>query len=386
VSAFLTFENEEGLNRCINYNETVQDDPDFEQFRTFLGEPVEIQEASEPTDIIWENRHFSAIERFKRTTIVIGIVFLLLCASFGVIFKCSQAATKPLLKYPSLNCTEVVESQGHYLEERAFAEWDHNFEEDGDEVDDTVYTGILKCFCDTRGPGFSKTSEYSGKRSTGKVEAWPICETYLSDTMKARVLGMIMSFIIVATNFVLRMIMISLIKWIGEDTHSQQLKSITNGIFIVQFLNTGILLLLVQANLSEYDVPFVSSALDGPFTDFLPLWYVGVGYKIVQTMIVNAIFPFIEFGIAYTKLWVFRRMDDGFAKDSYKTKKTNMQTYIDIYSGPEYLIHFKYSGILNVTFVTMMYGIGQPVLFPIALVSYFILYSIERVLIAYFYQ
>lgn len=130
----------------------------------------------------------------------------------------------------------------------------------------------------------------------------------------------------------------------------------------------------------------MSSALDGPFTDFLPLWYVGVGYKIVQTMIVNAIFPFIEFGIAYTKLWVFRRMDDGFAKDSYKTKKTNMQTYIDIYSGPEYLIHFKYSGILNVTFVTMMYGIGQPVLFPIALVSYFILYSIERVLIAYFYQ
>lgn len=56
---------------------------------------------------------------------------------------------------------------------------------------------------------------------------------------------MAMSFIIVGTNFVLRMIMMSLIKWIGEDTHSQQLKSITNGIFIVQFLNTGILLLLV---------------------------------------------------------------------------------------------------------------------------------------------
>jgi len=76
-------------------------------------------------------------------------------------------------------------------------------------------------------------------------------------------------------------------------------------------------------------------------------------------MIVNAIFPFIEFGIAYSKLWAFRKLDQGFSsKDSYKTKKTNMQTYIDIYSGPEYLIHFKYSGMLNVTFVTMMYGIG----------------------------
>ena len=104
-------------------------------------------------------------------------------------------------------------------------------------------------------------------------------------------------------------------------------------------------------------------------------------------MIVNAIFPFIEFGIASTKLYVFRKLDHGlWSKDSYKTKKTNMQTYIDIYSGPEYLIHFKYSGMLNVTFVTMMYGIGQPILYFIAFLSYFILYSIERILIAYFYQ
>jgi hypothetical protein len=76
-------------------------------------------------------------------------------------------------------------------------------------------------------------------------------------------------------------------------------------------------------------------------------------------MIINAIFPFIEFGIAFTKLTVFRILDRGWRnKDTYQTKKTNMQTYIDIYSGPEYLIHFKYSGILNVTFVTLMYGIG----------------------------
>ena len=104
-------------------------------------------------------------------------------------------------------------------------------------------------------------------------------------------------------------------------------------------------------------------------------------------MIINAIFPFVEFGVAYSKLTAFRILDRGFfSRDSYKTTKTNMQTYIDIYSGPEYLIHFKYSGIMNVTFVTMMYGIGQPILFPIAIFSYLILFTVERVLIAYFYQ
>jgi hypothetical protein len=110
VSAFLTFENEEGLNRCLNYNEAVQDDEEFADFRTLLGEELVIEEASEPTDIIWENRHFTGFDRFKRTLIVVGIVFLLLVGSFVVIFTCSQAATKPLLKYPSINCEEIIES------------------------------------------------------------------------------------------------------------------------------------------------------------------------------------------------------------------------------------------------------------------------------------
>lgn len=53
----------------------------------------------------------------------------------------------------------------------------------------------------------------------------------MSDNLKAKVLGGVMSFSIVAINTILRLVMITLIKWIGEDTHSQQLKSITNGVF-----------------------------------------------------------------------------------------------------------------------------------------------------------
>jgi hypothetical protein len=164
------------------------------------------------------------------------------------------------------------------------------------------------------------------------------------------------------------------------------LKSITNGVFVAQFLNTGFLMLLVQANLQEVDFPLADSVFNGPFYDYLPLWYTAVGYKLTQTMIINSIFPVIEFGIAYSKLWVFRKMDRSWGSDTYKTKKTNMQTYVDIYSGPEYMIHFKYSGIMNVTFVTMMYGLGVPILFPIAAFTYFMLYSIERLTTSYFYQ
>ena len=133
VSAFLTFENEEGLNRCLNYNETVMDDNSYAEYRTLLGEPVLIEEASEPTDIIWENRRFTAWDRFIRTCLVILVVGVILSLSFVVIFRCSQEASKPLLKYPSLNCTDIEVSQGKYFKDRAFAEWDRNFDEDGED-------------------------------------------------------------------------------------------------------------------------------------------------------------------------------------------------------------------------------------------------------------
>lgn len=41
---------------------------------------------------------------------------------------------------------------------------------------------------------------------------------------------------------------------------------------------------------------------------------------------------------------------------------------------------------MNIVFVTLMYGVGLPLLFPIALLSFFILYCNERILLAYWYK
>lgn len=86
VTAFLTFENEEGLNRALNYHETVTVDNAYSDIRTLLGEPLRIKDAAEPTDIIWENRRFTTFERTKRSLIVIAVIILLLFCSFVIIF------------------------------------------------------------------------------------------------------------------------------------------------------------------------------------------------------------------------------------------------------------------------------------------------------------
>ncbi|CDW71360.1 UNKNOWN [Stylonychia lemnae] len=391
VTAFLTFENEEGINRCIAYKQTVTAN-EFIDIRTLLGQELNFKYASEPTDIIWENRHFTRWDRIKRTFIVVSCVLLLLSISFIIIFACSKIANKAILKYPAVDCDDVAKIQGNSFAANAFAEWDRNFDKEDKEKEEPIYMSTVKCFCEFQQKNdkfFTKYSLVDGVRledETNSQVQKPICYTYMQDKLLSYILGGIMSLAIVVINFVLRIVLINLIKWIGEDTYSQQLKSITNGIFIAQFLNTGFLMLLVQANLDEVRFPLGHSVFNGPFYDFLPLWYTAVGYKITQTMIINSVFPIIEFGIDYLFLQFQRIFDRSCGKDTYKTKMTNMQQYIDIYSGPEYLIHFKYSGILNVTFVTMMYGLGMPILFPIAAWTYFVLYSLERVLAAYFYQ
>ena len=72
----------------------------------------------------------------------------------------------------------------------------------------------------------------------------------------------------------------------------------------------------------------------------------------------------------------------------FATNKKQIYELIELYSGPDYVgcKHVKYSQLLNVTYVTMMYGLGLPALFPIALLSYFIFWLTERYQVAYCFQ
>jgi len=59
---------------------------------------------------------------------------------------------------------------------------------------------------------------------------------------------------------------------------------------------------------------------------------------------------------------------------------------VNLYSGPDYLMHFKYSGMLNVTFVTFMYGLAIPLLFPIAFTYFVVLYIVEKLCLTYYFK
>lgn len=110
-------------------------------------------------------------------------------------------------------------------------------------------------------------------------------------------------------------------------------------------------------------------------------------------MLYNVFWPIIEFIMWYMMRFIYRLMDNPCfylccCNKTYKfdTKTKSIPQYLEIYSGPAYLIHYKYSSLINIVFITFMFGAGLPILFPIAYASFFVFYVVERLLVAYSYR
>lgn len=204
-----------------------------------------------------------------------------------------------------------------------------------------------------------------------------ICAGYIKTSRNIMFWTKGVSYGIIFINFILREFCIKLINQIGFRTETERIYEVTKLTFIVQFLNTAILPLLANA-----------SFLGGQFSDFNTDWFRTTGNLIVSTMIFNAWYPLLEFVVYYLMRLLSRLLDSGFTLNKYNTKCRSVNEYVDIYSGPKFsdYIHFRYAAILNITFITMFYGFGLPLLFPIACVSFLVIYLTEMLLLFYSFK
>lgn len=104
-------------------------------------------------------------------------------------------------------------------------------------------------------------------------------------------------------------------------------------------------------------------------------------------MVINALCPILELNIENTVDWIGVRSDQKWTKDKakarYTTKCTQVIQFLEIHSGPDHEVHVKYAEVLNVVFVTLMYGPGLPALYIIAVIHYFIYLNVARYSIVY---
>lgn len=176
VCAFITFEEEAGVNRAL----------DYEKIKPWVGSPLEseqrilggtqeleIKPASEPTNIIWQNRQIEGKEKLKRMIISLLIIVFLISASFTAILMCKQYSIKVGSKYPTVSCDPIASTYGANYEQYAFLEFDNYY----NVKPQREFTGVLPCFCQAKIQeiGYLATEKYEMKNA----QKTKLCSVYI---------------------------------------------------------------------------------------------------------------------------------------------------------------------------------------------------------------
>ena len=131
---------------------------------------------------------------------------------------------------------------------------------------------------------------------------------------------MVVSFLIVGVNFILKIILIELIQSLHLKTVTLETNYTMITIFIGQYVNTAVLIVLNNASFKDFDGGDGLASLIffvGSETDFSVNWYKNVGTTIMRTMLSQAIWPLIEFACFYSILHFRRCLDRKGGSDTY---------------------------------------------------------------------
>lgn len=353
------------------------------------GVKSSVKEAPEPTNVIWENRDFDKQVRWAKFILVCIAVIFVLFLTFLATVKAKSMTNDLIGKYDdSINCQEM----GHMykydvLQKLAADEW-LDYYQNGGEDSGRQISPTLSCFC---------TAEYVEKGNDAAEQSYTstdgkqvkTCSEIFADRAGVGMITMGVSFLIVGVNFALKVILVTLIKELRLKTVTLETNYTMITIFVGQFINTAVLIVLNNAAFKDFDGgngPLSLIFFVGTETDFTVTWYKVVGTTIMRTMTSQAIWPLIEFGMFYSIINATRWFDRGFTSDTFSTKSPSVQAYIDTYAGPEYLIHYRFAAILLQIGVAFCYGCTMPPLYGIASVAFLILYINERLLVCYYYR
>jgi len=220
------------------------------------------------------------------------------------------------------------------------------------------------CFCknivDTK--GFSTAYDYQFPEKN----VFP-CQNFVNKLLTYNSLTYLIMFMIPIINTIITVSLATLTSFEKNNNLTQDKLSNMIKIFIGQFFNTGLLLLIVNTRINvikEWSNDF--PVFTGLYSDFSPSWFLNIGCTIFFTMIIS-IFT-IHVGPLINALIMFiKRCFDSGNQIGVGSKKNITTVFMKLYMGPDFLIDAKYAQVINEIFLNIILD------FMYILCEYFIL-------------
>jgi hypothetical protein len=337
----------------------------------FEGRGLKVSEAPEPSNILWPNQDIPKCEIRSRKVFTLVVSLLIMVLSIALIFytKIEQENFKlenaldnctatPLLPDEALlrveNCTTLDSdngTRGRPNDGRFRGGRRPGTQPTVNEEDASSFCSPLSD-CDCKKLGLSAIYEHR------KVLLDP-CRDWVNGQAWLMGITALASILVIIVNFVLRSLLIKLAEQEKPQSISQLQTAIVSKVFVAQFANTALVVLLVNATI-----------FGGVFDDFTDDWYQKVGVAILLTMLINVVSPHC---VSVVRVWLRAMM-----RCCCKCRTKDQESLERLYENPDFTLAANCGQLLNTMFCTLIYSAGLPLLLPFATITVFLVYWCDK--------
>ena len=135
-----------------------------------------------------------------------------------------------------------------------------------------------------------------------------------------------------------------------SGTTSMNQVSIMINIFICQFFNSGILILVV---------------FNSPFDSSNSTWFIRVGSALVYCQLAMLVLPYMLTLLERMQVFMMRCWDRSLSCDDKHTKHIIQSEYEQLYTGPEFILQVRYAHLLTTICITLSFSAAMPALYGV---------------------
>jgi hypothetical protein len=362
-AAFVTFATQAGYQHCCGlFGPGGARTADGKRV-AFQGRRVRIESAPPPSTVLWENFDFSDGARRLRRAVTLAGALAVIAVSVALAYAASMG--RQVLNGEIEGALCVLPANVTSLAELAALAADAARAGDAAGAE-RLRVLHLNCLCGLS--TFSQALEAVFDASSACYPFW---------AGKAPLFGA--SFLVTVSvsvgNLAIRVVLTRFSEFEKHRSLVAMEKSLMQRVFWTLVLNTGFVVFVVN-----YDVRWLlalgtSSALVAHgYRDIVADWYSDVGVQILLVMALNALAPhaFVVAELA----WVHC-----VRRNPRCSKPSSQRELNEWHTGPEFRANYRYAHNLMTAFVSMMYGPGLPLLYPLAAFSFALFYWVDKYLL-----
>ena len=372
VTAYVTFEQQTDSDQCLRqYIDNFWYWLLLPMNLRYNGKRIRVRRAPEPSNILYHNLSYTTNAKRARRFLTAIVSIALLSVTTGVVYAAQYVHNNKIPQVVGCEGTDKVNDDSFDLMDA------YNNNADGS------YTDEINCYC-------------SQLSLSALVFDQQYCTQYIQSYALNNALILLTAFTTIATNMLIQYAVTKISQFERHTSRSSQQLRMAHKLSIGLILNTGIIIVLVNADLAALLDPLGLAAISNSsgYSDLTTYWYNSVGSSVTITMLIGILNPaclqLVAIALDYYKRNPFLQLlsptHDHSSQPSPMRHIKNQDELNRTFQGRAFTLDVRYSHLLVTVCICYMYAGGIPLMLLIASASLFVTYYCDKLSFCHLYR